>query len=164
MTAEGLASEITYGAGGPSIPVKVDYTLTGGNPWKKLFGGAALQAGLVQTVANINTGAQIALKITGTYNEHGWLLFNASYRTDQSSSHVIILRDGDPLPSFLAYGNQEELQTLLAAYLDADHHMDLGPYTVIVLTELSTVTSPAPPSEDFQDAVILLRIQGAAAC
>ena len=41
---------------------------------------------------------QIALKITGTYNEHGWLLFNASYRTDQSSSHVIILRDDSSEP------------------------------------------------------------------
>ena len=164
VTARALASEITYGTGGPTIPVTVSFTKEKNKHWSELFDDDGIEAGMVDTVSNVPSGSQIALKIRGYYRKGGWLSFSETAITNDGSDHTIILRRGDPLPSYLPYGEQQSLRAILASYLDASNHLTISASSLLVLTELSTIAYPPPSSEDFQDAVLLLEFAGTPAC
>lgn len=164
MTVKGIASQITYGAGGPKIPVTVFYSKNGGSKFYSLFNGALLASGLTQTITGIAADSDVVIRFKGYYKKNGWLTFNATYDSNKSNGHILVLRDGDQIPSYMPFGNQQSLKTLLADYVGEDGKIDIGTYEIILLAEIGASVAKSP-SADFQDGVVLLTFtQDAGAC
>lgn len=164
MTAKALGSQLTYGQGGPTIPVTVSYTSNDGKKWTALFNGASITPGLTQTVSSIPSGSEVAFQFHAYFKQRGWLTYDETAATNDGSDHTVILRRGDPLPPYLPYAKQQSLQTILANYLDADKKLTIDPSALILLVEFSTIDYPAPSTEDFQDAVLLVQFTGTPSC
>jgi prepilin-type N-terminal cleavage/methylation domain-containing protein len=157
MKVTALGSQITYGVGGPRIPVTMDYTLKNNKQWNDLFNNAQMTGGLVTTVDSISSGSLIALRFNGYYRKTGWLTFDETFATNGNDGHSIWLEDGDAVPSNLAFGSQVKLQTLLQPYMDGTNHLDIGPFDLVMIGELGNVTSPPNSAMDYQDAVALVQ-------
>ncbi|MDD4319078.1 MAG: prepilin-type N-terminal cleavage/methylation domain-containing protein [Candidatus Peribacteraceae bacterium] len=164
VVARALASEITYGTGGPSINVTVTFTKKKNKSWSSLFDGDPIEAGMTDTVSNVGVSSQVALKIRGYFKKSGWLTFDETAVTNDGSDHTLLLRRGDPLPQYLPYGEQALLEEILGDYLDANGRLTIAPHMLVVLAELSTITYPPSSSQDFQDAVLLLEFNGGPSC
>ena len=149
-----LGSAITWGAGGPEIAVTVQRKKTSGSGWSDLFSGNDVDGGETQTVTGYTNGTQVVARINGYYRQSRWLTFDATYDSNDQSGHTIILRDGDALPAYPAFADQESLETYLQNILDAEGHVDIGTYDLVLLTELGALDTS---SADFQDAVLLIR-------
>jgi hypothetical protein len=143
-----LGSQITYGAGGPKIDVRVSASFNSGSAWQDLYNGKAVQGGELQTFANIASGTPFALQFNGRYS---WL-FNKTYRSDSKDGHVIILKNGDTPPNYPAFANQDGLQTFLRSIMNSSGKIAIGAKDLVYLVELGSLDSNA----DFQDAVVLV--------
>lgn len=143
-----LGSEITYGAGGPSIPVRVSVSTNGGKAWNDLFNGRAIEAGDLQTLANLPSNTSIRLRFNGRYS---WL-FNKTFTSNARDGHTVILRNGDTPPDYAPFANQQSLATFLRPYISAQGKVTIGPKDLLILEELGTLDRNA----DFQDAVVLV--------
>jgi hypothetical protein len=104
-----LGSDITYGAGGPRIPVRVSASFVNGAEWTDLFDGRNVTGGEQQTFTNVSHNTPISLKFNGRYS---WL-FNKTYRSDVNDGHVLILRKGDNVPSYQPFANQQNLEVYI---------------------------------------------------
>ncbi|KKW38907.1 MAG: hypothetical protein UY87_C0059G0005 [Candidatus Peribacteria bacterium GW2011_GWC2_54_8] len=146
-TFEVLGSQITYGAGGPEIQVRVYASTNGGTTWVPLFNEADVDGGEEQTILNIPNGSQVLLKVNGRYS---WL-FNRTYISNDSEGHIEVLRDGETPPEYEAFDNQEDLAAFLGIIIGEDGTIDIGTYDAVFLAELGSLGGS---SADFQDAVV----------
>ena len=153
-TVKVLGSAITYGDGGPAVDVRISASTDGGRTWKQLFQNRPVQGGDEEVLSNLSSGSRVLLKVGGRYS---WL-FNKSYLSHDSGGHILVLRKGAALPSYDAFGNQAGLTTFLRNILDANKHINIGSYDVVLLTELDTLWKS---SADFQDAVVLVSFASA---
>lgn len=155
MTYTAVGADITYGEGGPEIAVTAKYSKNnGGNPWTNLFGGNDIDGGETTTTGTIAAGSQVVTSFRGYYKKSGWLTFDKTYRTNDETGHVLMLRDGDPLPDYPAFDDQDELSTYLQDILDVNGLIDLSEFEVVYLVELGALGTTAT---DYQDAVVRLR-------
>lgn len=154
VTFSVLGSEITYGAGGPEINVYASRKKVTGNSYQDLFSGNDVDGGETQTVTGYVNGSQVIVKVRGYYKKNGWLTFDETYRSNDDTGHIVVLRDGDELPDYPAFDDQDEIEDYLADVLDAQNRINIGTYDLLLLTELGSLNSSAA---DFQDAVILLQ-------
>ncbi|HLD32564.1 MAG TPA: type II secretion system protein, partial [Candidatus Peribacteraceae bacterium] len=146
-TFEVLGSQITYGAGGPEVQVRVYASTNGGTTWVPLFNEADVDGGEKQTILNIPNGSQVLLKVNGRYS---WL-FNHTYLSNNSDEHIEVLRNGDAPPEYAAFDNQENLAAFLGDIIGEDGTIDIGTYDAVFLVELGNLGTAAA---DFQDAVV----------
>ena len=146
-TFEVLGSEITYGAGGPEVQVRIHASTNGGITWIPLFNEADVDGGETQTISNIPNGSQVLLKVNGRYS---WL-FNRTYESNDSDGHIEVLRNGDTPPEYEAFDNQEGLAAFLEGVLGEDGNISLGEYDAVFLSELGSLGGS---TADFQDAVV----------
>jgi type II secretory pathway pseudopilin PulG len=149
-----LGSDITYGEGGPAVDVYVSRKKLTGASYQTLFSGNDVDGGETQTVTGYSNGSQVVVKVQGYYRQSRWLTFDQTYMSNDNTGHIVILRDGDALPDYPAFDDQENLNSFLTDILDEQGHIDVGTYDLVLLTELGTLTGS---SADFQDAVILVQ-------
>lgn len=149
-----LGSDITYGEGGPDVNVYVSYKKLTGNSYQELYSGNDVDGGETQTVTGYANGSQVVVKVRGYYRQRGWLTFDQTYYSNDESGHIIILRDGDELPDYPVFDDQNEIASYLADILDEQGRIDVGTYDLVMLTELGSLNQQ---SADFQDAVILVQ-------
>ena len=146
-----LGSEITYGAGGPEVQVRVEASIDGGSTWTSLFGGQDVDGGEQQTLLSLPSGSQVLVRVNGRYS---WL-FNKTYQSndnsDRKDGHVVALRNGDAPPEYQAFDNQQDLSSFLQDILDDQGNIDIPTYDVVYLAELGSLNGS---TADFQDAVI----------
>jgi prepilin-type N-terminal cleavage/methylation domain-containing protein len=154
VTYKVLGSDITYGEGGPEVNVYVSRKKLTGSTYQSLFSGADVDGGETETVSGFTNGSQVIVKVRGYYKKKGWLTFDQTFATNDGTGHIEILRDGDPLPDYPAFDDQNELHSYLQAILDAQGRIDVGTYDLVLLTELGNLSGS---SADFQDAVLLLQ-------
>lgn len=155
MTYSALGADITYGEGGPEIAVTLKYSKNGGsNPWTNLFSGNDIDGGEVHTTSTIAASSEIVTSFRAYYKHSGWLTFDQTYKTNDESGHIIMLQDGDPLPDYPAFDDQEELAEYLQDIIGIDGNIDIDQYEVVYLVEFGSLDSPAT---DFQDAVVRLK-------
>ncbi len=148
ITVKLLGSEITYGAGGPSVAVRVSASLNGGIDWADLYEGRPVTGGEQQAFTNVPGNTAVALKFNGRYS---WL-FNKTYRSDVKDGHVLILRNGDSPPNYPAFGNQQNLEVYLRNLIGSNGKISIGAKDLLFLVELGSLDNSA----DFQDAVVLV--------
>lgn len=167
MTVNALGSEITYGAGGPPIPVYLRYSTTYNENsgkfqhYEDLFDEEPIAGGETEVVSGIEDGDRISIEIKGEYKFLWWLTFRSTVYSHEDDGQVIILRDGDPLPDYEAFDGQEPLTAFLDDIVDESNNIDIGAYDAVLLVELSDVDSE---TADFQDAVILLTFDMEGTC
>jgi type II secretory pathway pseudopilin PulG len=149
-TVKALGAEITYGSDGPEIQVKADISTDGGTTWNDLFNNAEIDGGEQQTIDGLASNQQLVIKVNGRY---GWL-FNKTYKSNDESGHIEVLRNGDDPPEYDAYGNQAGLETFLQDIIDENGKISINEYDVVILTELGSLGTS---SADFQDAVFLIQ-------
>lgn len=142
-----VGSEITYGAGGPPIPVRVEFTQDGGASFTPLYGGRPVQAGDTARFPSIPAGAEL-----GTRGSADLSNFHARYDSMVADPHVYVLKDGDAVPDFPAFDGQRPLEAYLAPYVDGGW-MVLQASEVIVLYEFNRDLNS--DAADFQDLVVM---------
>jgi len=149
-TVRALGAEITYGTDGPEVQVSADISTDGGQTWNDLFNNAEIDGGEVQTIDGLSSDQRLVIKVNGRY---GWL-FNKTYKSNDGSGHIEVLRNGDDPPAYDAYDNQAGLETFLQGILDENGKISINEYDVVLLTELGSLGTS---SSDFQDAVLLIQ-------
>jgi hypothetical protein len=164
VTYKVIGTAITYGTGGPTIPVYVSASTDKGNNYTNLFSGGSISAGQTQTISGVSNGSQVVTKIKGYFKQRGWLTFSATYYSNDKTGHILSLRNGDSLPNYAAFSGQESLESFLKPYLTADNKVSIGTYDVILLAELGSIGPPVPSTADFQDAVLLVSFAQAGTC
>ncbi|MBD3241254.1 MAG: hypothetical protein GF331_11760, partial [Chitinivibrionales bacterium] len=154
VTFRALGSEITYGAGGPEIQVYVWASLNGGLSWTALFDGDDIDGGESQTFENVGKDADIMLKVRAYYRKGHRTYYDKTYRSNDRSGHIYLLKDGDNPPEYEPFGDQEALEVYLQQVIGANGRISIGRNDVVMLAELGSSLSSS--SSDFQDAVILV--------
>ncbi len=76
------------------------------------------------------------------------------------SQQVVVLRNGDTVPAYIPYGNQAEIETFLADYIDIDGKVTIGESEAIYLFELGS-TNQSSSAFDMQDLVVLVTMTSA---
>lgn len=167
ITFTHLAALITYGAGGPSIPVHVCYSKNNGSSFGSLFGGSgncngngnaygnavAVNGTDTKTVNNVNAGSKIAVLVQGKYQQNGWLAFNEAFNSKDDPTRIVYLKNGDNPIANPGYGNQTSLKSLLQTkgYISGGK-VSLGACELLEVAEIGT--TPNSSTADFQDSVM----------
>ncbi len=168
VTFTNMLSQITYGAGGPVVPVHLCYSKNNGSSWSPLFGGngncngngnaygnAVQPAGTDTKTVSVGANSALLIKVTGRYVQHNWLTFFGSFISNASQGHIIYLRNGDTLATYPGFGSQTPLKNYLTGkgMLNAQGKIVLTSCQVLAVSELGTLGSA---SADFQDDVLLM--------
>lgn len=159
-----LGSQITYGSGGPDIDVTAEYSVNKGKKWTKLFGGSAINGngGETSVVTGLKNGTKLTTHFNAYFKRRGWLTYDKTYATDDTSGHIKILRNGDLPPSTSGYGGQGSVKNFLGSVTGANGRISIGAYDLVILAELGDTLSGA--SADFQDAVVKLSFSQPTSC
>lgn len=99
---DSLGALFMYGNGGATIPIKAAYKKTNnGNSWSNLFGGNAINGvgGATQTVSGFDDGDQVILRLWAEYSSRGSLSYDRKIYSNDGSSDIMILRNGDTAPT-----------------------------------------------------------------
>jgi hypothetical protein len=149
VRADIIGTSLTYGAGGPAIPITTKLSMDGGDTYEVLFSGHSVVAGDDLVMTGLSAGPRIGMQALASYGT-----FNALYDSLSGDPHVMVLKDGDSTPNKAAFGGQAPLASFLAPYVDTQtKEIVLQANQAILLFEFSPdVTLPAA---DFQDLVVL---------
>jgi len=155
-----LGKEITYGAGGPDVPVRVDFQL-GDNPVQNLFGGENVEVG-DSTIVDIGDGGE-ELKFIG---RSAYPSFDnptlVNYVIENShANNALILLDGNNLEQQIAskgangpFGGQIPIDEIIEEHLEGGM-VDLPETDQLILFELGTLNQGSA-AYDLQDLVLLV--------
>lgn len=168
ITFTHLASYLTYGSGGPTIPVHVCYSKNNASSFNSLFGGngncsgngnaygnaVAVNGTDTKTVNNVPTNSNIAVLVRGKYSVSGWLAFSEAYDSKNHPTRILLLKNGDNPTGNSGFGNQQSLRTLLQArgLLDAQGKVSIGSCELLEVGEIGV--SPGSATADYQDSVM----------
>ena len=148
-----LCSQITYGSGGPEIPVKVRVKING--TWIWLWGYQDVDGGETYSAT---TGIDADTFILEAYARYGsWRKTYNSTNTRQ----VKTLLNNDIPPALAGFGGQQPVSACIADYLDpTTGKVVLNGNQAIMLFELGVdmAYNPNSPAADFQDLVVLWEI------
>lgn len=153
-----LCAEITYGAGGPNIPVLA--WLGVNNQYNALFNSAPVQGGEVYTAASGGSGTTYTVKANGKYKVGNRTYFNKTY-TSNNTAQVKTLTNGQAAPPLAGFGGQKPITECIANYINPQNgFVTLETNQVLLLFELGVnmQSSPNSPAADFQDLVVVLTI------
>ena len=154
LTVQVIGTQITYGAGGPDIPVYGWASIDNGSTYYEIPDNGNGFAGGETLTFNDVENAEVAVKGRALYREGSSTRFDSTRRSNISTPYVIVLRNGDICPEHPGFDGQEEITELLSPYMDADtREITIGMNDVIFLFEfVSDLNSDAA---DFQDLVVL---------
>ncbi len=146
-----VGTEITYGSGGPEIPVAVRPSTDGGLSLLDPFKGAAVQTGMVYDLGVLQKGDEVGAEAHASI--YSWSRTRDSFSDDP---FVRALHHGDPVPSTPGFSGQVDVGSMLAPYAQ-EGFIVLDDNEVIVLYELGT-TDLTSSAADFQDLVLIFTI------
>lgn len=119
-----------------------------GDTWSDLFEGTDVDGGKSHVKKNITAGKKIVFKVHGS---RGWL-FDKTFRSNDRSGHIRVLRKGDKVPDNAFFKNRDGIPAYLKNILDSDNRISIDKYDAVLLTQLGNVDDNAK----FSDAVILV--------
>ena len=164
-----MLSQITFGAGGPSIPVHVCYSKDNGASLSTLYGsngncnsngnayGSAVTPGGTDAKSlNLTTGDRLLLSINGRYQQQGWLAFDQTFVSNDKTGHILYMKNGDVIGNYSGFGNQTSLKSYLVSkgMATSGGTVTIGACQILAVTELGTLGSSGA---DFQDDVMLMQ-------
>ncbi len=157
MTVRTLGISITYGSGGPNIPVKLETKIN--NEIHTIFQGTEPQVASSDPLVINNIIEGTAIDFMGTsYNPYwpDWVIQHQT--TEEDSPMIIALKNGDSVPDLTPYNQQPSIDEFLEGYINEEGIVTIGPRDIIYLFELGT-GNPASSSADFQDGVLLVTFE-----
>lgn len=148
-----LGSQITYGAGGPTVPVVASASLDDGLTYSPINGGQPVTGGEELTFTGV-ANVQLVVQAQATYTAEGTTYFDSTRYSNTGTPYVVVLRQGDVVPNYEGLDGQDEITEFLAPYMDATtREMTIGMNDVIFLFEFTDDLNSA--ASDFQDLVVL---------
>ena len=151
VEVKALGAEITYGAGGPEIDVRVSATTDNGKTWTTLFNDRDIDGGESDYLYNVAKASKVALKLNAKYQS----FYSKTRSSNDNTGFVRVLRNGDSVPNIAAFGSQNSIDAFLRPYVQ-NGKIAIGEFDAIVLAELGT-DSKSSSAFDLQDAVLLVR-------
>ena len=168
-----LGKQISYGAGGPPIPVTVQMEIVtkqnGKGKFNPIFGGNPVNGGEQMSPPTLGQGDTLAFSANANYTSGKTTYFDATYASnapvsfqdDSTHYHVVVLKNGDVAPDTPGFSGQTSLATYIAPYVDTStHRMVLGRDDAIILWEFNPNYHSA--AADFQDLAMLVQLSPAA--
>jgi Flp pilus assembly protein TadG len=161
-----LGKQLQYGTGGPSIPVDLEMKITkedDDDDFEDVFGGKPVNGGEEMRVSGIKKDERVAFRAHAKHTQGG-ANFEATYDSDEhvpftdapTKHHVLVLRNGDAVPTTSAFAGQGSLSDYLAPYVDpATGTMKMGSKDAVLLWEFNTKYNS--PASDFQDLALLVQ-------
>lgn len=148
-----LGSAITYGAGGPQVPVSLDVNIDG-VPMQVFKGkGSEVTPTSGQELNSLPEGTLLHFQGKSFHPTKGNTLYTQS--TSTFSKMVIPLRNGDLVPDKTPFDQQPQIQSFLAEVIDPTTKVvTIEENQVLYLVELGT-NNTSSPAADFQDLVFL---------
>jgi type II secretory pathway pseudopilin PulG len=168
VTFTNMEAQITFGSGGPAVPVHVCYSTDGGATLSSLYGGngnckgngnaygnAVDPNGTDTKTVTIPSGKQVAIQVNGRYKQNGWLAFDETYLSNDGTGHVHLMQNGSQIANYPGFGSQASLKTYLIGKgkANASGVISLGACELLAVSELGTLNTSA---SDFQDDVMLM--------
>lgn len=149
-----VCTDITYGEGGPKIPVKMNRAKNNSyfNNW--MFNNKAVKSGDLYSEA-VGTSQSVTYKVKANA-QYG--SFNATYESN-NTNQVKTLMNGSTVPPWQGFGGQKPVSACVAPYVNTQTgKIQLANNQAIFLFELGVNTAQNPNSTaiDFQDLVVLL--------
>jgi hypothetical protein len=138
------------------LPVEVMMSKNNG-AWSRIFYGlqTSVQPSLVVSSSTVKSGDTINLGGRG-YRDRAWLPL---YNTASSTKNLVMLKNGDTVPSEVPALNGLSIETFLKPYMDtATHKVKIGDRDLILLMELGQ-TNPDNSGFDLQDLVVLVTFE-----
>ncbi|TSC59106.1 MAG: Uncharacterized protein Greene041619_128 [Candidatus Peregrinibacteria bacterium Greene0416_19] len=172
VTFRNLGSSITFGPGGPVIPVYVCGSEDMGARWSNLFGGGGncKSVGRGRAVdpddeededETYVSNTPLTLRVQGHYDPRSGMGFEASYDSNDRSGHILLLLNGENPFSYPGFGNTANLRSFLLRKNKLDPLTDriqIGPYEILLIAELQILSST---DADFDDDVLLMTVDPA---
>lgn len=158
---QSLGAQFGYGNGGPDVPVYVLYSKkANGNSAKNLFGGAPINGtgGAIQTVTGFVNNDKVILKFHAYYSNNGWLTYDKTVSSNDTTGSVKILRNGDIAPTIAGSNGQRSVSTLLAP-VTVNGRISIGQYDLLMLADFNYQDCHTCDSADFQDGIVLVKFQ-----
>jgi hypothetical protein len=116
--------------------------------WQQIYDGSTedLDPGTVYYHGELAVGQTIDFAARGgTSNGTG----DRTVTTEVPSSQLIVLKNGDPLPTNVSSFSTGEIQSYLSSYVDTNNNVVLGPHELIYLFDLDS--QPGAKNYDLQD-------------
>ena len=138
------------------LPVEVMWTKNGSS-WSRLFYGyqTSVDPSRVLTTQNVKKGDSINLGGRG-WRDGEWLSF---YSTAKSTHNLVMLKNGDRVPSTVPALNGTSIESFLKPYMNTStKRVKIGDRDLILLMELGQ-TNPDNSGFDLQDLVVLVTFE-----
>lgn len=138
------------------LPVEVMMSKNSAN-WSRLFYGLqnTVVPNLVLTTQNVKKGDTINLGGRG-WRDGRWLTF---YNTSMTTPNLVMLKNGDRVPSTVPALNGSSIESFLRPYMDTNSKkVKIGDRDLILLMELGQ-TNPNNSGFDLQDLVVLVTFE-----
>lgn len=125
----------------------------GSGSWSRIFYNTHNNVNPNTIVRTQTVSTNVALNFGGRYYVDG--SWSTLYTTQNSSTNVVALKNGDTPPTTTPLYQQPTIQSFIIPYLDSNGNMKLGPRDVIYLMEL-THTDQNHSGFDLQDLCLLV--------
>ena len=136
------------------LPVQAYWSKNNGS-WSQLFYGYQTSVRPQDVLVSTNVKANDKINIGGRGYRSGWLPF---YHTGGNAPNLVLLTDGDSVPSTVPAFYQANIEDFLAPYLDSNRKINIGERDLIILIELGQ-TNPSASGFDIQDLVLLVTFE-----
>ncbi len=137
------------------VPVELVWSKNG-SAWSRIFYG--FQSKIVPTAVVLNTqlAKDDSISFGGRAYVDGWLPL---YTTSAYTPNIVILKDGDPVPEFVATYKMGLIRSYLKPYLSSDlKTLKLGESDFIILMELDE-SNVQKADFDLQDMAVLVTFE-----
>lgn len=158
---QSLGAQFGYGNGGPTVPVTVSYSKkANGTSAQNLFNGNQINGtgGATQTVTGFKNGDKVVLKFHAYFNSPGWLTYDNTVASNDTTGSVKILRNGDLAPTIPGSTGQQNVSALLAP-ITVNGRISIGQYDLVMLADFNYNDCHTCDSADFQDGIVLVKFQ-----
>lgn len=164
---DALGAQFGYGNGGPNVPVYVSYKKKStGNSYTALFGGSPINGngGATQTVTGFKSGDKVILRYWASFSSRGWLSYDRKIYSNDGSSNILVLRNGDVAPVVTGSNGQTSVSTLLQS-ITSNGRISIGTYDAVLLGDFNRQDCNSCSNNycsncsgvDYQDGVVLVK-------
>ena len=137
------------------LPVEVMWSKNNSS-WARVFYGTQTAVNPTKVVLDTTVKKGDVINLGGRGYRSGWLPL---YNTSQSTSNLVMLKNGDKVPSTTPAFQQGLIESFLTPYLGSDKKtIKIGQRDLILLMELGQ-TNPAVSGFDLQDLVVLVTFE-----
>lgn len=145
-----IGGSITCGAGGVTLPTKTSVSIDNGASYTQVSASGILNLPPLDSTNRVIVRGNLTTNACGSIN---------TTHPSTNTTQVKALRNGDPVPSVQAFGNQTTIDAYLREYIDpATNKISIADNEVIYLYEMGS-TNPSDASFDLQDIVVLATVE-----